>query len=153
MGVAIHRFEILHDFAFVPDVVAGGEDINAEIEQIFRQRGRDSETGGGVLAVGENQINAVVAHNSLQSVANNRPSGTAKNVTNKQNPHFNFDGNTQKIAHGFLCVLGCSSRRSRRLKALSAIAIGNPKEIYEYDFGSGAPGPLLRRTDYSCLRQ
>lgn len=27
----------------------------------------------------------------------------------------------------------------------------NPQEIREYDFGSGSPGPLMRRTDYSYL--
>jgi RHS repeat-associated protein len=29
----------------------------------------------------------------------------------------------------------------------------NPTEVREYDYGSGAPGPLLRRTDYTYLHQ
>jgi len=29
------HFEILEDFAFIPDVVAGGDDVNAHVKELF----------------------------------------------------------------------------------------------------------------------
>src|SRR5262249_17190634 len=95
MGVAIYRGEIIDDFALVPDVVAGGEDVDAEIEQIFCQRRSNSETGGGVLSVGEDKVNAVLANDSLQLVTDDGPAGPPEDIADEECAHW-FDGNKRR---------------------------------------------------------
>ena len=87
MRITIHGFEVVNDFAFVPDMVAGGEDVNAEIEQIFGQRGGDSKPRGRIFAVGEHQINAMLAHQILQAIADDCASGASENVSDEQSSH------------------------------------------------------------------
>jgi len=54
-AVAVARIgrdrHVLEDLFFVPDVVAGGDDMRAEVEELFGDGGRDSEASSGVFAV------------------------------------------------------------------------------------------------------
>jgi hypothetical protein len=60
--VALGHLEIIDDFALIPDVVAGGDDVDVEIEQFLSERGCDAEAGGRVLAVGNDEIDGVIAN-------------------------------------------------------------------------------------------
>ena len=85
MGVAVRHLEVFDDLAFVPDVIAGGHHVDAEIEKFFRQRRRDSKPSRGIFAVGDDQIDGVLLAQFRQSIFYDRPPRTAKNVTDKKN--------------------------------------------------------------------
>ena len=42
-----------HHLALVPDVVAGGEDVDPQAEEVVRDLRRKAEATGGVLAIGD----------------------------------------------------------------------------------------------------
>src|ERR1700722_20335135 len=48
VGVGGNR-HVVKDLALVPDVVSGGNDVRAEVEELFGERRREAETAGGVL--------------------------------------------------------------------------------------------------------
>ena len=50
-------FDVIEDFFFVEDVVAGSHHINSGGEQVFSDSRRDRETGGGVFDVRDYEIN------------------------------------------------------------------------------------------------
>jgi len=84
-GVQPRTLEVFDDLALVPDVISCGHHVDTEIEKLFRQRGRDSEPRGGIFAVGNDQIGGVPLAQFGQAIFYNRPSGPAKNVTDKKN--------------------------------------------------------------------
>ena len=88
--IAVGRLKVVDDLALVPDVVAGGDDINAEIEQVFRERTGDTEATGRILPVGDDEINGAVFHQARQAVFDDVASGTSENVAYEENVH---DGN------------------------------------------------------------
>src|SRR5437773_8697649 len=45
------------DFAVLPDVVAGGDDIHARAEQVFGRLRSQTSSARGVLAVGDYEVN------------------------------------------------------------------------------------------------
>ena len=85
MRVSVRHLEVFDDLALVPDVISGGHHVDTQIEKLFRQRRRDSESGRGIFAVGDDQINGVLLAQSGQTVFYDRPSGSPKNVTDKKN--------------------------------------------------------------------
>ena len=52
--------QVVDDLALVPDVIAGGEDVDAEVEKLVDDLRSDAEAAGGVFAVGDNQVDAVL---------------------------------------------------------------------------------------------
>jgi len=48
--------EIVVDFAFVPDVIAAREDVDAVAEELVGELRGDAEAAGGVFAVGDGQV-------------------------------------------------------------------------------------------------
>ena len=68
MLVAVGRLKVVNNLAFVPDVVAGGHHVDAEIEEFFGERRRDAEAGRGVFAVGDYQIDGVLLNQRRQAV-------------------------------------------------------------------------------------
>ena len=47
----------LESFLLVPDMIAGGQAVNAQIEHLLSHLRRDTEPTGGVLGVGDHEIN------------------------------------------------------------------------------------------------
>jgi hypothetical protein len=69
MAVAFDHLKVIDDFAsLVPYMITGGDDIDIQFEELFGERGSDSETGSGVLAVGDDQVNELVAHDAGKTV-------------------------------------------------------------------------------------
>ena len=98
--VAVGGLKVVDDLALVPDVVAGGDDIDAQIEQVFRQRAGDAEAAGGVFSVRDHQIDGAVFHQAGQTVFDDVASGASENVADEENVHGGrlcFDGNTRKV--------------------------------------------------------
>src|SRR5205085_10133504 len=45
--IAVGGVEVLNDFALVPDVIAGGEHGDVEVEKLVNDGGREAESAGG----------------------------------------------------------------------------------------------------------
>ena len=58
--------EIIVNFALVPDVIAGGDDVQAVVEQFVGELGRDAEPAGGVFTVGDGQVDFFGGDNVAQ---------------------------------------------------------------------------------------
>jgi hypothetical protein len=84
MGVAVGHLKEVHDFALVPDVVAGSEDVNPQLEQFFRDLRGDAEPGRRILTVCNDQVDGVVSHQRRQPFFYDIAARPAKNVTNKK---------------------------------------------------------------------
>jgi hypothetical protein len=83
--IAIGHLKVLDDLAFVPDVIAGSHHVDAEIEKLFRQRRRDSETGRGIFAVGDHEVDCVLLAQFRQAIFYDRAPGPAKDIADKKN--------------------------------------------------------------------
>src|ERR1700728_346223 len=87
VAVAFGHLKKIDDFALIPDVVAGGDDINIQFEQFFRETGSDAETRRRVFTVGDDKIDGLVADNAGQLVLDDGASGTPEDVANEENSH------------------------------------------------------------------
>ena len=87
-GVRVRRggLNVFDDLALVPDVVAGGDDVNAEIEQLFGDGGGDAEAAGRIFSV-DDEINRAVFDQAGQAVFDDVASRTSENVADKKNMH------------------------------------------------------------------
>jgi len=84
-------------------VIAGRDDVNVEFEQLFSESGRDSETSSGILAIGDDEVDASLANQPRKTIFDDRPPWTSKNVTDEKNAHegsVNFDGNRELAGTG-----------------------------------------------------
>ena len=52
--------DVVERFLLVPDVIARRHHVDAPVEQLIADLARDAEAGGGVLGVGDDEIDAVV---------------------------------------------------------------------------------------------
>src|SRR5438270_681442 len=68
-------------------MVAGSHHIDPEFKQIFGERRSNAESGCGVFAVCQNQVNEMLAYQAPKLFANNRPPGPPKNVAYEKNFH------------------------------------------------------------------
>src|SRR6266850_6200924 len=83
--IAVRHLEVFDDFALVPDMVSSRHDVDAKIEKFVRKRWCDAESGSGILAVGDNQIDRVLLYQPWQAVLDDGPPRAAKNVTDEEN--------------------------------------------------------------------
>lgn len=79
--------QIGDDRLFVPDVVAGGEDVDAGSQQLVRDLRRDAEACGGVFDVGDAEVDVVVPEDPRQLFLDQPSSRPSKNITDGKNPH------------------------------------------------------------------
>jgi hypothetical protein len=85
-------------------MISRGHHVNAEIEELFRQRWRDSEPSRGIFAVGDHEIDGVLLAQFRQALSYDGPPGAPENVTDKKNfqdsisvRNRTLDGTTLKI--------------------------------------------------------
>ena len=76
--ISVGRVHVVDDLALVPDVIAGGDDINAEFEQLFGYLRCDAEAAGGVFAVGDGEVDAVLLLQFRQTLVNDGAPGRPK---------------------------------------------------------------------------
>lgn len=79
-----HVFE---DLSLVPDVVAGGNDVGAEIEELFCNGWCDAEASGGVLSVDDEEVDGVGFKDVGKVFADDVAAGGAKDVADKKDVH------------------------------------------------------------------
>ncbi len=85
MRVAVGHLEVFDDFAFIPDVIAGSHHVDTQIEKLLRQRRRDAESGSGIFAIGNDQIDGVLLAQFGEAILYDRAAGAPKNVADKKN--------------------------------------------------------------------
>ena len=79
-----HVFE---DLFFVPDVVAGGDDVGAEVEEFFGDGGGDAEAAGGVFAVDDEEVDGVGFEDVGKVLAYDVAAGGSEDIADKENVH------------------------------------------------------------------
>lgn len=79
-----HVFE---DLLLVPDVVAGGDDVRTEVEDLFGEGGGDAEASGGVFAVDDEEIDGVGFEDVGEMLADDVAAGRSEDVADKENVH------------------------------------------------------------------
>jgi hypothetical protein len=79
--------DIGDDLAAVPDMVSGGDDIDAGGIEFAADLVCDAEAGGGVLAIDDDEIEGQLAAETRQVFDHARPSRAAHDVAAEQNSH------------------------------------------------------------------
>src|SRR5437667_1872124 len=87
VGVAIGRIEVFNDFALVPDVIAGGNNVATQLKKVFSNGRSQPKAARCVFSIGNYQINFVGLNQVRHVVAHDFASSVAKNVTNEENLH------------------------------------------------------------------
>ena len=64
-----------------PDVVARGDDVNVIIQELLRGADGQAETAGGVLAVGDDQVNPVLFAQAAEELVDDLPPRPADDIT------------------------------------------------------------------------
>jgi hypothetical protein len=101
-NVGICRYgHVLKDLFFIPDVIAGSDDVGTEIKEFFCDRGSNSETACGVFTVDYKKIDGVGFNDMRQVFADDMAAGGAKDVADEEDIHY-------QILH---CWLGRARRR------------------------------------------
>ncbi len=93
--------QVIHDFAAVPAVIAAGEDVDSVVEKFVGQARGDAESGSGIFAIGDDQIDFFLGHDVGETVANDLASWRANDVTDEENTHA-----------GSVQMKGCGSKES-----------------------------------------
>ena len=78
---------VLEDLALVPDVVAGGDDMGAEVEEFFCDGGGDAEAAGGVFAVDDEEVDGVGFKDVRKVFADDVAPSGAENIADKEDIH------------------------------------------------------------------
>src|SRR5579864_6128843 len=86
-GVAVGGVEVIHDLAFIPDVIAGGEDVAAQVEKILGNGGGKAKTAGSIFRVGNQKIDFVRFHELGRVIAKDLAPRAAEDVTHEEDLH------------------------------------------------------------------
>ena len=81
------RGEIVVDLFLVPNVIAGSEDIGAQIEELFANRGRNAESTRRILHINDQEFDLVGFDQVMEVIANDLAPRTAEDVTDEENLH------------------------------------------------------------------
>src|SRR5206468_1117821 len=79
--------KVVEDLLLVPDVIPGGEDVDAEGQQILGDGGCDAEAAGSVLAVRNGEVDAVGRDDILQVIGDDPAPRRAEDIADKENVH------------------------------------------------------------------
>lgn len=88
--------EVIENVAFVPNVIPGGEDVNAEFEEVFGDRGRDAESAGRVFAVRDDEIDRFRLYNVFQMIGYNAAPRRSEYISDEENVHL-FEFNVARV--------------------------------------------------------
>ena len=76
--------EVVDDFFFVPDVVAGGEDVGAEVEELVGDRRGEAESAGGVFSVDDDEVDGAALDDVADVLAHDAATGAAEDVADEE---------------------------------------------------------------------
>ncbi len=80
--------KILDDFLPLPDVISAGEHIGARREKFLGDPRRDAETGSGILAVDDAQIDLALREDVREPVVNDLAAGRADDIADEKYSQF-----------------------------------------------------------------
>jgi hypothetical protein len=69
-------------------VIAGSDDVGAEVEEFFGDRGRETEASGGVFAVDDEEVDGVGFENVREMFADDVAAGGAEDIADKEDIHW-----------------------------------------------------------------
>ena len=103
-GLAVGRLlHVLHDLALVPNMIAGGDDADALLEEFFGDLRGDTKSPGGIFAIGNDEIDAMLVDNFGEVLLDHGAARPAKDVADEQNAHVrplqNYDGITRSLSY------------------------------------------------------
>lgn len=101
---------IFEDLFFVPDVVAGGDDVGAEVEELVGDGGCEAEAAGCVFAIDDEEIDGIGFEDVGEMFTDDVAAGGAEDIADKEDIHW-------KSLHG------CN--RATNLRGLLQIRTGN----------------------------
>jgi hypothetical protein len=78
---------VFDNLFFVPDVVAGGDDMRTEVEEFFGDGGGDAEAAGGVFAVDDEEVDGVGFEDVGEVLAYDVAAGRSEDVADEENVH------------------------------------------------------------------
>ena len=76
--------EIVEELALVPDVIAGGHAIGAEVEEVFGDVGGHAESAGGVFDIHDEQVDLVCFAHVADVFADDFASCAAEDVADEE---------------------------------------------------------------------
>jgi hypothetical protein len=76
---------VLDDFAFVPDMVTGGDNVGSQVKQLLGNPGGYAEPAGCVFPIDYHQVDRPLLDYLAQVLADNPSTGLAEYVTDKEN--------------------------------------------------------------------
>ena len=68
-------------------MVAAGDDVDAVREQVVGDFGSDAEAGGGIFAVGDDEVDLAVRDEVGQAIADDLAAGRTDDVTDEEYAH------------------------------------------------------------------
>jgi hypothetical protein len=80
-----HVFE---DLFFVPDVVAGGDDVGAEVEELVGEGGSEAEATGGVFAIDDKEVDGIGFKDVREMFADDVAAGGAEDIADEEDIHW-----------------------------------------------------------------
>ena len=80
-GRGVHRVDQL---ALVPDVIAGGQHVRAQVEKLLGQRRRNAEAAGGVFGVDDDEFDVVRFTEMADVLAHDAASRAAEDVADEE---------------------------------------------------------------------
>jgi hypothetical protein len=78
---------VLEDLALVPDVIAGGDDVSTEIEELFCDGRGDAKAASGVFSVDDEEVDGVGFKDVREVFADDVAAGGAKDIADKKDVH------------------------------------------------------------------
>ena len=58
VAIALDHLKVVEDLSLVPDVIAGGDDVDIQFKKFLGESGSNAEASGGIFAVGDDEIDA-----------------------------------------------------------------------------------------------
>ena len=79
--------EILHDFLFIPNMIAGGEHIDSPVEKLISNFGRHAKTRSRIFAVQNREIDRELFLQLLEVMVDDGTPGFTDRVADEENFH------------------------------------------------------------------
>ncbi len=79
--------DVIERLFLVPDVIAGRHHVHAQVEELVADFARDAEPRGRVLAVGDDEVDLMAAHQGGKTGPDELPSRSADDVADEEDSH------------------------------------------------------------------
>ena len=85
MALGGHGFQIVGQLALIPHMVAGGQHVRAQVEDLLGDLRRHAKAAGGVLGIDDDQIDGVRLAHMADMLTDDPASRAAEDVADKEN--------------------------------------------------------------------